>query len=67
MLGKPVGSDEKSGKMTYPALLGMQAAKERAEDEISTARVELARLEEIYGLDVRFFEDLTAFILKRAY
>ncbi|MFP3904803.1 MAG: polyprenyl synthetase family protein [Armatimonadota bacterium] len=30
-LGKPVGADEASGKMTYPALMGLQKARQRAE------------------------------------
>lgn len=64
VLGKPVGSDEASGKMTYPALLGMQAAKERAEDEIANAELELSKL---VGFDVSFFAGLCDFILRRAY
>ena len=31
MLGKPVGSDEKHNKSTFPKLLGLDGAKEKAQ------------------------------------
>jgi geranylgeranyl diphosphate synthase type II len=64
VLGKPVGSDEAAGKMTYPALLGIQVAKDRAEDEVTKAKVELSNLN---GFDVSFFIELCDFILRRSY
>ncbi len=42
-LGKPVGSDEKANKMTYPALYGMKRSREIAQELISTALSSLGR------------------------
>ncbi|MBL0715568.1 MAG: polyprenyl synthetase family protein [Desulfosarcina sp.] len=36
-LGKGVGTDQRRGKSTYPALLGLQAAKNKAEELIAQA------------------------------
>mgnify|MGYP000858020413 FL=1 len=36
-LGKPVGSDTKNAKTTYPALLGLAKASEAADDAVSKA------------------------------
>ncbi|QRN86859.1 polyprenyl synthetase family protein [Clostridia bacterium] len=64
ILGKPVGSDLALGKMTYPALLGLEAAKERAKHEMDMARAELENLD---GCDTSFFIGLCDFILHRLY
>ncbi len=45
-LGKPQGSDVASDKPTYPALLGMDGAKERANDLRDEAIASLAELDE---------------------
>ncbi|AJD91412.1 polyprenyl synthetase [Jeotgalibacillus malaysiensis] len=37
-IGKPVGSDEGRQKSTYPAILGMQSAKEKLDDHLYKAR-----------------------------
>jgi geranylgeranyl diphosphate synthase type II len=37
VLGKPVGSDEEKNKMTYPALYGLDASKERADELVREA------------------------------
>lgn len=41
-LGKPVGSDEKSGKNTYPALIGLAQSRKLADDEIKKAKAAIA-------------------------
>ncbi|MHB9146065.1 MAG: polyprenyl synthetase family protein [Symbiobacteriia bacterium] len=46
VLGKPIGSDERHGKLTYPALLGLAAARERAESEAAQATQALHRFGE---------------------
>lgn len=43
-LGKPVGSDAKLDKVTYPSLLGLDAAKERALDFIKKAQNDILLL-----------------------
>ncbi len=43
-LGKPQGSDEEKNKLTFPALLGMQGAKRRAEELIEAALSSLEQL-----------------------
>lgn len=43
-LGKPVGSDTSNDKNTYPALLTLQGAKEKLQEEIHLAEAALGRL-----------------------
>ncbi len=43
VLGKPVGSDEGNHKSTYPALLGVEGAKEALEQEINGAYAALRK------------------------
>jgi geranylgeranyl diphosphate synthase type II len=43
-LGKTPGKDREAGKLTYPALVGLDAARELARDQIDTAKAELAFL-----------------------
>lgn len=43
-LGKPIGSDEKQNKSTYPALLGLEGAYEYLDKELSSC---LSKLKEI--------------------
>jgi geranylgeranyl diphosphate synthase type II len=45
-LGKPVGSDEKNQKATYPRLLGLDEARAEAARHAEAARQEVAFLEE---------------------
>ena len=52
-LGKPVGSDEKNGKLTYPACVGMEKTLQIYEGIHAEA---LKRLEK-YGSDAQFFLD----------
>lgn len=43
-LGKPQGSDLKANKATYPALLGLEGAREKAQQLYQTALSALTRL-----------------------
>lgn len=46
LLGKDVGSDQERGKATYPALLGLEAARERARELRDVALDSLAGFDE---------------------
>lgn len=43
-LGKPQGSDQDKNKSTFPALMGLEVAKQRAEDLVETALAALHQL-----------------------
>ena len=60
-LGKPAGSDEKLQKSTYPSLLGLAAAKQRAIDLHGQA------LQALVGFDVQAngLRELANFLLER--
>ena len=60
-LGKPAGSDEKLQKSTYPSLLGLEAAKQRAIDLHHQA------LQSLSGFDERAngLRELANFLLER--
>ncbi len=63
-IGKPVGSDEKSHKSTYPVLIGMEASRQmltRLVDEANQALLE-ARL-----ADDRILRALASFVIERDY
>ena len=61
VIGKPQGSDAASNKATYPALMGLQEAKERADNLYDTAMTALQ------GLDVNTapLELLAAYVVSR--
>ncbi len=61
MLGKPVGSDAKNKKATYPALYGMAAAREKARQAGEGA---LAALQG-FGDEAAFLRELVNFVLTR--
>lgn len=60
-LGKPVGADEAAGKMTYPALLGIEDTRGRAEQTADLARKAAEQLPE----QVQMWQDLVELVLKR--
>jgi len=60
-LGKPVGSDEKNQKLTYPSLLGLDSSKDLAEQAYHQAILHL----EATGLQTEELRGLADFILKR--
>lgn len=60
-LGKPVGADEASGKMTYPALMGLEQSQQRAE-EIARKTLQHA---ELLPANVDVFTGLVDMVLNR--
>ena len=62
-LGKPSKSDEKHGKSTFPALLGLQASRERAQALCRQARAALAG----YGDAAGPLQQLAAYIVQRSH
>lgn len=62
-IGKPVGSDEKNHKATYPALYGLKAAKEKA---FSAANNAINALN-IFGKEADFLRETMHFIINRDY
>jgi len=61
VLGKPVGSDVRQGKSTFPALLGLAAAKRRLADQVALAKDAVAGL----GEQASFLRDLADFVANR--
>lgn len=61
VIGKPVGSDEKNEKATYPALYGMEQARQMAADECARA---LQALEGLAG-DTEILSYIANCILER--
>lgn len=60
-LGKPVGSDEKNKKATYPALFGMAEAKKKAVQVAESAQNAL----EMFDERADFLRQLVYFVIKR--
>ncbi len=63
LLGKPVGSDEKSGKNTFVTLLGREGAEEYLERLTREAKAALEPL----GESGKFFRSLADYLLERSY
>ena len=61
LLGKPVGSDAAEGKVTYPSLLGLAAARALAAEEAERARAALAP----FGEKAAFLRGLADYVVKR--
>lgn len=61
IIGKPQGSDAERGKATYPALLGMQAAKQLADSLYQQAITALDGL----GEQAAPLRDLAAYVVRR--
>ena len=67
-LGKPVGADALAGKATFVTLLGVEAARARAAQEISAARSALSSLDGHInddGAALAFLSSLADFVLTR--
>lgn len=62
-LGKPVGSDEKNGKQTYPYFLGLEGAKEAAKEASEAAVDALKPL----GEKGNNLKELAIYLLNRKY
>lgn len=61
-LGKPVGSDEEQGKVTYPSLVGIEESRRLAELEVRQAKNVLA---DFSGADKDFLAALADYLLQR--
>ncbi len=61
MMGKVVGRDQELNKSTYPKLLGVESAREAAEEHAQQAKEEL----NIFGSRAQNLKDLVDYILKR--
>lgn len=62
-LGKPAHSDEKAGKLTWPALVGLEASREAANLEMEKAR---EALKGFSGENADFLRDLAAYAVWRS-
>jgi geranylgeranyl diphosphate synthase type II len=60
-MGKATGKDAAKGKNTYPALLGLEAAKRQADDELQAALQSLASL----GAAAQGLQRLARFVVER--
>ncbi|MTH44690.1 (2E,6E)-farnesyl diphosphate synthase [Intestinirhabdus alba] len=63
-LGKRQGADQQLGKSTYPALLGLEQARNKARDLIDDARQSLNQLA-ARSLDTSALESLADYIIQR--
>ena len=63
LLGKDVGSDEERGKATYPALLGLEGARQRARDLRDMAFTAL----EPFGTEARPLREIATYIIDRSF
>ena len=62
-LGKPQGSDQQQNKPTYPALLGLDGAKQRAMDLHQQALAALQNFDE----SANTLRQLSAYIVERSH
>jgi geranylgeranyl diphosphate synthase type II len=62
-LGKDVGSDQQRGKATYPAQLGLDGARKRAQDLHSLAISAL----ETFGESARPLREIASYIVERSF
>ncbi len=60
-LGKPVGSDEKMKKLTYPALYGIKTSRQKAENLISEAVDAL----KIFSSEADPLKEIARYLIKR--
>lgn len=60
-LGKPIGSDERNDKLTYPSLYGLERSREMAAFEVQRCRQAAAG----YGTPGRHLEALAEYLLER--
>ena len=63
-LGKRQGADQQLGKSTYPALLGLEQAQQKARDLVADARQALDELA-VQSLDTTALEALANYIIQR--
>jgi len=63
LLGKPVGSDQKNKKATYPSLFGLEKSREKARQAADRAQEALS----IFGSEADFLRGLVEFTINRAF
>jgi len=63
-LGKDVGSDVKNGKATYPAIIGLEASKKKAQELYNKS---LSNLEKLSGKNTEVLRNIAALIIERTY
>lgn len=63
-LGKPTGSDQVMGKVTYPSLLGLEKSKKLAEEKIHLA---ISSLNTFTGDEVLFLKEVANSLLTRTH
>ena len=63
-LGKKVGSDIKKGKATYPAILGLEASKQKAMELYNSS---LSHLEKLQGKSTETLRNIAALIIERTH
>jgi len=63
-LGKDIGSDVKNGKATYPAVLGLEASKQKA---LELYNESLEHLEKLQGKDTETLKNIAALIIMRTH
>ncbi|KJS14168.1 MAG: hypothetical protein VR67_01445 [Peptococcaceae bacterium BRH_c8a] len=61
IIGKPVGSDQRNQKATYPALFGLDAARQKATEAAETALSSLNS----FGSEAQFLRGLVQFVINR--
>ncbi|MFW5863131.1 MAG: polyprenyl synthetase family protein, partial [Desulfohalobiaceae bacterium] len=60
--GKPVGSDQKQGKLTYPGLLGLEESKRLGWEQVEQAQ---AAISEYQSPQADFLRQLAEYIIHR--
>lgn len=60
-LGKKTGRDERKGKLTYPALYGLDASRRMAREQVERAKAALVS----FGEAGRFLRELAEFVIRR--
>ncbi len=63
LFGKDVGADQERGKATYPALLGLEGARQRARDLRDMAFSAL----ETFGVEARPLREIATYIIDRSF
>lgn len=69
-LGKPVGSDIEQGKVTYPSLLGIEASRNLAQEQVDLAIASLDELQnttDLVATELSFLRSLAQYIVDRVY
>lgn len=61
LLGKPVGSDQRNNKATYPSLLGMEGARQAAKEAVNDSVASL----EPFGESAWLLKEIAIYLLER--